>query len=176
MSVPAQESSKNPLRNLWNGIGTFGGIISFSSLVENWFKEIVKWHGFILEIIEAYRTITAPIWKIIFGWLPWDILWVGDYLLLGIIIYASFLRGIRFTEELKSGAKLNLGMLGISIPVILLLWPGYLVFLAGSSIYYNHASTKQESKRILLWFASVLLGFVLLLAINSQLVPAGHLR
>ena len=46
---------KNPLSTLWNVLGTTGGIISLSSMVQNWFDDLLQWKGFILALVESYR-------------------------------------------------------------------------------------------------------------------------
>lgn len=81
------KDKKNPLSTLWNIIGTIGGVISLSSLAENWAGDLVKWKGFILSFIESYRLMTQTIMDAVFFWLPFHIpQTVSDYIVLGVMI------------------------------------------------------------------------------------------
>ena len=80
-------TKQNPLITLWNVLGSIGGAISLSSMVENWFENILKWKGFIETLVNSYREVTEPIFDLFFGWLPFVVpAWVNDYLVFGVII------------------------------------------------------------------------------------------
>lgn len=80
----------NPLHRLWNIIGTIGGIISLSSMVQDWFSNIILWKGFIASITNSYRSILEPVMDFVFSWLPFHVpyFW-GDYFVFGSIYAAA---------------------------------------------------------------------------------------
>ena len=84
---------KNPFTTLWNLIGTTGGIIGLSSMFQNWSNDLLQWKGFIADLIDGYRGVLEPTVDFLFGWLPFNVpYWVGDYLLIGSIVAASWVK------------------------------------------------------------------------------------
>ena len=190
--------NRNPLRILWNTIGTVGGIISLSSMVDSWLDDLLKWKGFISSIIQSYRSITMPISDFLFGWLPWSMpLWITDYLILGILYAASHIRGLdmssddRFVTTLKEIHEGG-GLLGVTKFILLdvttlilfmvilnlwlvITWPKMLFGVIGAYISTRRKDNNlahwygTEPRDVCLWFGAILLGFVVLLAINATL-------
>ncbi len=62
-------------------------------MVEDWFKNFLQWRGFIADIIASYRSITRPVFEAILGWIPWDVLWLGDYFVFGLLFISCVFRG-----------------------------------------------------------------------------------
>jgi hypothetical protein len=79
-------SNDNPLARLWHATSIPLSIIGLSGLSDS----LVKWRGFIEQIVSSYQSILYPLYSLAFGWFPFKVpLWVGDYLLLGSIFGAS---------------------------------------------------------------------------------------
>ena len=115
----------NPLKKLWNILGTIGGIIGLSSMVERWVDDLLKWKGIIDKLIISYRELTTPFFDIILGWVPFSVpLWFHDYLFLGLILFTSEYRSNESnryeTCEVKISNKMATFALGIGK---LVLWP-----------------------------------------------------
>ena len=94
----------NPLRALWNTLGTIGGIISLSSMIQNWADDLFKWKGFIRSLMTGYEAIIRPFFSFIFGWLPIDVpFWLHDYLVFGTIVaiaeYRVFKIYVNYSRE-----------------------------------------------------------------------------
>ena len=101
----------NPLRWIWNTLGTIGGVLSISNMAQTWKGDLFAWKGFIADILLSYREVIEPISLFLFGWLPWDIwVWLGDYIIVGIIVSSAFSRSL-------SGYSINLNMKSRSIQV-----------------------------------------------------------
>lgn len=162
----------NPLKRLWDVLSMFGGIISLSSLAENWLADAIKWKGWIKQLLASYERIVYPIGEWLLGWLPWSVpTWIFDYFVLGIMFCTSAAKGMavpcagespktKWRDELKD------------IPIFILwhflqlmLWPIFFLIILRNYIY-ERASDFRDT---LLWFAAILLGFVILLAINAAL-------
>lgn len=86
----------NPLPWLWNCFGFIGALTGFASMVEGWFDDALQWKGFIETIVTSYRRLKRPLFDFLLGWLPFSVPdWVGDYLVIGGIVVASFAIGAR---------------------------------------------------------------------------------
>lgn len=93
MSKKGKKKFKSPLLTVWNIIGTLGGIISLSSLAEDWAGNIIEWKGFLLDVFSHYEKITAPVSSFLVQILPIEVgPWAGDYLIFGITIQMITLR------------------------------------------------------------------------------------
>ncbi len=179
-AVNKKKERANPLRTLWNTLGTIGGVISLSSMVQTWSDDLFKWKGFVASIIESYRSILEPVQDFIFGWLPWNIpYWVGDYLVFGILVLSSATRASSLVQDIRAAypfadspldkrmmRRQLLGDLVMFIFACISIWP---IVLAVSVVIYI-AERDSDFRNILLWFGAILLGFIVLLAINAMLM------
>ena len=194
------QQPKNPLIRLWNILGIFGGIISLSSMVQNWFDDLLKWRGFILEVVESYRAIVTPVFEFLFGWMFDVPTWLVDYIVIGVLIFFSAVRGLGVSPP--PSLELELRMEGHSssdlsefrtdytyfrhpavafVELVLRrfllalfqspIWPIYVIISVVWLFRFGNENKVRSSEllRGAQWFGATVLGFVVLLAINSQL-------
>lgn len=101
---------------VWPVFSTVVTVISLASLSE----PLVAWANFTIDLIEIYRNFTYPIYDFFLGWIPIKIPnFVKDYQLFGIIVGASFLRGV-FSHR-KVVISLNFKVIIFSLFCLLLL-------------------------------------------------------
>ena len=176
-----ENKPRNPLTTLWNILSVACGIIGLSSMVQNGFNDLLKWEAFIGDIIEAYRSITVPVFEFLFGWLPFSVTaFIGDYLVMGTIVSASFHRAIGY-EGQRIGASVpeNLAIVFmiaitwnlIAVLVLLrLLEAVFQPFLIRIFDWQMDAFKIDDrvAKLAAYWFGAIALGVAVLLAINSQ--------
>ena len=99
-----KQTKRNPLRIVWNIFCMVGGILSLSSIAENF----TKWEGFIKQIIETYRQIVHPVFDFILGWIPIYIpLYIYDYFVIGLLIAASYIRAL-YSADSVTGYRFGL--------------------------------------------------------------------
>lgn len=153
--------------------------------------------------------------EFLFGWLPFGIpLWVGDYLIIGLLIATSVVRGMQTSgemDQLKEGLEpffkghlqnlkhkaLTVFMTAWYAIIAMVLWPAAIYFgpeaLRNSAFHAKYVAQfpeweRQYEKRrhdeegltafdelvkgSFYWLLAILLGFVVLLAVNSQLTTA----
>ncbi len=178
-----EKGNGNPLRAAWNFLGTIGGIISLSSLAEDWVVKGGKWRGFIADLVEAYRSLVNPVFETLFDWLPWN--WsiaVGDYLVVGVLLSSSYAKAFvsigRPSPERDMSLFESLSISVIAVLIFTWTWP----LLAISAVLYpilwwQRASSSGDApsyvesfiRLMALWFGAVVLGLVVLLAINTRL-------
>ena len=110
-----------------NANGLFSIVGQFMSLEEN-----------VYQTLEAWRTVTRPIWEFFLGWLfewvgwemPW---WAKDYLTMGPITGASVVRARAYLHKVAfNPPALDVVMFAIEkvfriIPECLLFWPVLLI-------------------------------------------------
>lgn len=160
------DQGPNPLRILWNFLGTIGGVISLASLAEDWFSKALKWKGFIAQVVQAYQSIVHPVAELLFGWLPcqWPLI-VGDYLVLGLLYSASHVRGMEppsrsyLSEWRARGWSITQYYLyellfGISIAAV---WPiaAFLHFVQYGNPTDPEDDTRASKRRIAFWLVSI---------------------
>jgi hypothetical protein len=74
-------------------MGIFSIVANFMTLEEN-----------IYQTVEAWRSVTRPIWDFLLGWpfeligweIPW---WVKDYLTMGVITLGGMFRALKYGPE-----------------------------------------------------------------------------
>lgn len=176
MGSNAQQGHRrgNPLRSLWNALGTIGGVVTMSSMAESWLSDLFRWQGFIRTIVDGYRSLVQPIFEFLFGWILSPVpFWIGDYIVLGVLCTTSFHKAfmeqfidepMTFDDRLLVGGLAFLGVF---------LWP-YIVFISLRPYLSRHPYDRMEdlrslSRRTALWLAAIVLGLVVLLAINTRL-------
>lgn len=106
MSEEQIHEPKNPLITLWNLLGSVGGVISLSSLVQNCFDDLLRWRGFISDVVESYRSIVAPIFDFLFGWMVGPPDWLVDYIVVGLLLFISLERGLGTAPDSSLKAEL----------------------------------------------------------------------
>lgn len=182
---------KNPLTTLWNWLGTVGGVISLSSMAEEWASGFFKWGGFINSVIEAYRSVIEPI----FSFFPIS-QWLGDYLVIGLLFSVSLLKGFggslvyyhmeRHNED--CGLEPNWEDMFAWASLVTFCWPVLVLYASYSSLillFESKATAIVKNSKgcpvnklsdvnlyevwraVLLWFGAVLLGTTILLSINA---------
>ena len=171
--------SSNPVGTLWNVLGTIGGIISLSTFAEDLFEKALHWKGFIANVIDAYRSIVNPVADFLFGWLPFALPFlVTNYLILGMLISASVGRGIasyshdpQFTQVHVPSVFQKMRVWVVSV----VSWPlVVLMVLLGSILPLPESDAERRAYRrgmrlSIRWFVAMILGLVILLAINAQI-------
>jgi hypothetical protein len=169
-------------------------------MVQNWFDDLLQWRGFILEVLESYRAIVTPVFDFLFSWMFDVPNWLVDYIVIGVLIFYSAVRGLG--DSPPPSLEMELRMEGYSssdlskfrrdftyfrhpavafVELVLrrLLFalfqsPFWPIYVTISIIWlFRFGSENQERRSELLhgaqWFGATVLGFVVLLAINSQL-------
>lgn len=166
------DKDNNPLKILWNLVSSIGGIVGLSSLAENWISDLMKWKGWIESVINSYQSIVYPVFEWLLAWLPWGVpSWAIDYIVLGIIFVTSMSKGITpdNNESFKtkfSGIKFSDAPLMIIFYLSLtIFWP-IMFFLTLRNYVFEKADDFRDT---LLWFASIFLGFFILLSVNAAL-------
>jgi hypothetical protein len=163
--MPTNKPQPNPLLTLWNVLGTVGGIISLSSMVQNWFDDLIRWKGFLFDIVASYRAVVEPAIDFLFGWLPFTVpYWLGDYFIFGVLTVTAMFRALG-----KDGGPRRLEQWAFNRIFYFAFWP--LMFVWWLMLFFSkntHAGYYQ-TRFFLLWLSTLVLGLVVLLAINSQL-------
>ena len=185
-SIEKEQPYRNPFLSLWNILGTTGGIISLSSMVENWTNDLIQWKGFILSIITSYREIARPIFLFLFAWVPFHVpFWVHDYLVLGLIVAGSEFRAVKDNWG-RNKVKIKLWPISFQVDEVardfvvnLNFWPVLLitylhrVYLHEKRrrrpTFVKHNPAILHGYRVTMLIAAVTLGFVVLLAVNAIL-------
>jgi len=81
--------SGNPLARLWSVISFVSGLLGLASIAD----DLVRWKGFFLQVINAYRALIHPFFEFLFSWVWFPIpTFVFDYLFIGILLTASYIR------------------------------------------------------------------------------------
>jgi len=146
------------IRRFWNGIGTVGGVLSLSNIVEQWLGDFFRWKSLIGSTIDTYQSIIESILSLFFGWTSIQIpVWIVDWLIFGIIINTSFALSINPTVSISMKDRLMFGVLTIT------LWPYLLARLARRTL---------RGENVFAFWAMlgvILASIILLLAINSQI-------
>lgn len=158
--------SFNPLASLWKWLSVPLGVIGLAGLGDS----LIKWKGFILELIQSYQSLVHPMWEFLFGWLPWGLpSWAADYLTLSVIVASSAAKGSEI-PEVSLGTRIVVRSLFIAIAIVM--WP-----LMNAALLYAIYRTEGRNKRArsemigtMQWMGAILLGFVILLTINSALL------
>ena len=158
--MPPKKHSSS-LSKLWNAIQKISAIIGFSTFIEDIFGKAVKWKGFINETIQCYRAILSSIFEFILGWVNLvPPIWLQDYLILGLIIFGIAYKWFKTTPGMVIRTFRTLFW------VCIFIWPIFIGWVAT-------ATTKSQlrERSTVFWgdLGTVLLGFLLLLAINAQL-------
>lgn len=167
----------NPLASLWNVLGILGGIISLSSMVENWSADLVSWDSFLSNVISGYRAIAQPAVELFFFWWPYGVSpFFTDYVTLSVMTISSLVRaaitdqGKLFSSDSEyREARPLLIMAALFWPLVLLT---ALVYKFQDWVYSDQEDYEPEGESFTLflqWFGAIVLGVVVLLAINVQL-------
>jgi hypothetical protein len=105
------------------------------------------------EVMETYESATRPLWDFLFGWLPWDLYWFGDYLVIGVLIIGSAWRARMVVEDefhqyiltlSKFGLRLKWQRLIVTSVATVLLWPVFL-YLEARNFYHNRRMARMAS-------------------------------
>jgi hypothetical protein len=187
LKVRVEEPQANPFLRLWALLGTIGGVIGLSSMVQDWANDLVQWRGFIAEIVGSYRSLVRLGLDVLLGWTPFVVpYWVGDYFVVGGILSSGFVasmlptyrglakRGLYDTEGGKIYGMSPVSYIYIVGMLMSLVWPLFMVLLllpelSGEKVNPDNNDLFAWINRWRWWLATVLLVFLLLLAINSQL-------
>ena len=144
-----KSKKKSPLKILWNIFSVSTGILSLSSITENF----VKWKGYIDQIINSYRSVIHPIFEFLFSWIPLTIPpIIYDYLVLGMIVAISYLRALHAADKVQGFTSFdllpsdlygeNIFKIIFSILARIIFWPIILVLYA---IRLNKGFKESES-------------------------------
>jgi len=155
----------NPFKKLWNFVTTIGGILGLASLGD----DFIAWKNVIPDMIEAYKVII---------YFPFRFFEIGlsdtvvDYLFLGSICGGAFIKAIDFGEK---NVLLNTYGNGKSVRIFyfilyLLFWPlAILISLKQVLIGEPDVSEKLIKLNFIRWLGTLILGFIIVLLINSFL-------
>lgn len=178
---------KNPLIVLLNVLGFVGGILTLSSLVQDWWKDLLRWKGFLAVIIDTYRSIVYPIYHTVFSWVSLSPPpWFYDYVTFGLIVNVAFFRSFGRSMTVKSAKDeleefyeiLVANRFGrVFFPPFLyvlargmftFLWPALAVPAVGMLVSSN-TEERKESIHFFSWLLFILIVLALLLSLNTVL-------
>ncbi len=128
--VDGKTSNMNPWWHVYVILSSIATALSLLSL----FRDFIKIHQFFLDIVNAWTILVRPIADWLFSW-PFELLglsmpgWVGDYLIVGIILSIGRLRAHYYRV---SSTNHNLFDPPVSIFVLrtllcFFIWPIYVV-------------------------------------------------
>ncbi len=166
-------------------MGLFSIVGNFMTLEEN-----------IHQTLEAWRSVTRPIWDFLLGWLlewiGWELSWwIKDYLTMGVIVVSAQGRGVKNDPDWQEtwDSRIMLLLVGaLLIPV----WPLIFVFIVRSfyvlrlgarAIHLGEladmdvdpelaASNNSLKQRNMIFFETFIFAFMLI-AINYSFVISG---
>ncbi len=165
----SDDKPRNPFLTVWNVFSTFCGIVALSSMGETLLSNLLKWKGFILKIIESYRAVTEPVFAFLFEWLPFSVpMWVGDYLTFGSVLVASVLKGMKSSDAL-TGTSRGFVFKIVMCFIFFVSGPYVCMFFVKDALFETNDWDRIFAQWTMKWFATVLLGVVILLAINAAL-------
>ncbi len=166
-------------------IGLFSIVGNFMTLEEN-----------IYQTLEAWRSVTRPIWEFLLGWLfewigwemPW---WVKDYLTMGAIVAGAQGRGAKIDPDWQDTWLFRSGtliVLALMIPVwplifVSLFWSFKAMLRSARAIRLSEladvevdpeltASNDRLKQRNMIFFETFIFAFILI-AINYAFVFSG---
>jgi hypothetical protein len=153
------------------------GLLSLAEDLLQWQQQFQTW-------IDAWQAFSRPVAMFLFGWLidlwPWELPeWTLDYLIVGSIVYASFVRTILFVSIPNSLHEKHIPYLYIwcftifgafiFLPLISIAWPI-------SVIWYPivlYSQKRQASSKAAQIFMESLIWAAILIAINYAWIASG---
>ncbi|MEM9141324.1 MAG: hypothetical protein AAGB15_15955 [Pseudomonadota bacterium] len=150
--------SRTPF-TLLGAIGLFSLVSDFVALQ----KDIDRW-------IDAWKSVTRPIWDFLLGWLfdwigwamPW---WLKDYLTVGLIVGGMAVRLLIVSKTWNFEASTFVGLI-----LSVFLWP-FTLYHAVVDLHFDEVNDAETQNRWVFWETGIYL--LILIAVNYALIFGG---